>query len=276
MITGYCVRGCHTPQGTPEPTTKGSLICQKCLARIGWLLDDAAELAQITRAAVTPSMAPQQTERVSGSRAPAPPLNLQALEACDTIYSAIARWITYWAQRLQIKPPKTLLNATLQDHEITGVKDLATPEQVRERTTSWGAWLKHYMPIISKHPAVEEMLLELEETVRKISRQYPRGSGRQLIQQKPRFCPICGLRKVRVTWKNEQPEVVCQQCKWQFQADWGELLAAIGIGAGSTQGGSDNSHGNHLETGGDDGDTRAWAGVGGGGHVVGVEAVEGA
>ena len=37
------------------------------------------------------------------------------------------------------------------------------------------------------------------------------------------------MQKVWLTWVGPDPRVTCRGCDWEFEAEWKELLDAIGI-----------------------------------------------
>lgn len=231
-----CVRGCTVTvddeQGLFIPAVaREGLLCARCLGRIGWLLDDVADTAARARLAVVPGVAASTGggERVSGSREPGLPFNAQALEACDLIVGVLADWITYWARELGVAPPAALTAALQSDRNVAGVRAGTDPDAVAIGLQEWGWWLKRYLPEIARLRVVAEFHDELTEVVDKVGRQFPRGEVRQFGQLRARYCPVCEMRRVWVTWVGREPVVRCESCRWEFETDWGEFLEALGI-----------------------------------------------
>ncbi len=239
--TTECIRGCVVVVGEesdalelPATAARGALLCQACLGRIAWRLDDVPDIAARARLALVPGGAASgSSERVSGSREPDAPINVAAMEACDQLVAMLAGWVTYWARVLSLAPPRLLAGALAADRNVEGVRAGTTPETVADGLTEWGMWMKVHLPAIAAQNSVAAFHDELDSTCRKIARQFPRDEPRE-VQQRPRYCPICEVRGVRVTWEGRQPVVRCAVCDWIFETEWEELLHAIGIGTSST------------------------------------------
>ncbi|MHA3724340.1 hypothetical protein ACXR2T_10715 [Leucobacter sp. HY1910] len=235
-----CARGCTIAavEGgprTPAPAVAGAVLCARCLARLAWLLGDIDDVAARARAAVVPSIGGAQNERVSGSTDPGLPLNAGAMDACDLLVAMLGNWVTYWARACQIAPPRALAGALAADRDVSGVTVAATPESVAAGISEWAIWLRRNLDHYQANSALADFLDDLATTTRKVDRAFPRDDARKVGQEYPRFCPICELQRVWLSWpRGSDPIVACGSCGWAFDTDWEELLNATGISSRST------------------------------------------
>lgn len=236
MMVTECARGCtiaadDETSRIPAPAFDGATLCPRCLARIGWNLGEAADTAARARLALVPGMG-AQGERVSGSREPGAPLNIAAMEACDNVVGCIGRWTVYWANTLQIAPPVSLAGAQADDRDVLGVQAGTDPETVAAAIDEWAWWLKAHLWRYQHHTGMSAFHDELRDVISKTAKQFPRD-GERVIEQHPRYCPICELQKVWLAWpdRHGDPVVSCKACGWEYETDWKEMLDAIGIGA---------------------------------------------
>lgn len=232
-----CARGCTIvlygdETESPAVALDGAILCARCLGSIAWHLDDAADVAARARLAVVPGGGSAADERVSGSRDPGIPLNAAAMDACDDVVGMLGRWVVYWAETLQVAPPQALAGALAAGRDVEGVRAGTDPAAVASGLLEWAAWVKGLMPRIERLDAVVAFHDELGETIRRVGRMFPRDSERKVQQQKPRYCPVCELQQVWVTWAGRDPSVTCGSCGWKFETEWGELLDAIGLSGG--------------------------------------------
>lgn len=241
MITTIteCARGCRVAidaegNSAPAVALTGGILCPVCVARIGWNLDEAADVAARARLAVAPGIGAGGGEKVSGTKDPGMPLNIVAMDACDQLVAMLGDWLTYWAREISVRPPAALVGALHSDRNVEGVRVAATPEAVADGLREWAEWIKAQMHQIQARPAVVAFHDELSVLVGKIGRQFPRDSERKVGQQKPRYCPVCEMQRVWVTWSGPEPVVQCGSCLWEFETEWKELLSAIGISGGGT------------------------------------------
>lgn len=233
-----CVRGCQVAVDDERTVfvaavaLGGGQLCDRCLARIGWLLDDCADIAARARLAVVPGLGASTdgSERVSGSKDPGLPLNVAAMDACDLLVSVVGEWVTYWARELHAQPPVALAAALAADRDVSGVRAGTDAEAVAAGLLEWGLWLKLRLPAIARSPVSGEFLEGLRVVVARVGAQFPRDSER-LVEQRPRYCPVCEMQRVWVSWpmRGLDPEVRCGACNWLFETEWKELLGAIGL-----------------------------------------------
>lgn len=231
-----CVRGCEIPvddEGTVwvGATARDGVLCDSCRARLGWLIDDVADVAARARHAVVPGVraGSGMGERVSGSRDPVLPFNIAALEACDLLVVMFSGWITYFGRELSIAVPRELQASLRLDRDVAGVRAGSSPVAVSNTLTEWGWWVKRNLPEIVRLDSVGAFLNELIVLVGRVERRFPRGEVRRYGQLKPRYCPVCEVANVWVTWQGDEPVVSCQSCGWRFENDWGELNDAFGV-----------------------------------------------
>lgn len=231
-----CVRGCTIAAEdgevgrVPAPAFDGSILCPRCLARIGWHLGDAADVAARARIALVPGQG-AQTGRITGTKDPGEPLNLAAMEACDAVVGCIGRWVVYWAGVAQIAPPAALTGALASDRDVLGVQAGSDPETVADAISEWTWWLKAHLWRYQHHAGVQAFHDELAAVVGKTGKRFPRD-GERVIEQHPRYCPICEIQAVWLSWPGHvgDPVVQCKRCRWVFETEWKELLDGIGIG----------------------------------------------
>lgn len=234
-----CARGCTIASvdggpRTPAPALNGAVLCARCLARLAWLLGDIDDVAARARLAVVPSIGAAAGERVSGSTDPGLPLNAHAMEACDLLVAMLGNWVTYWARTCGIAPPRALAEAAAADRDVSGVTVATTPEGVAAGLAEWAFWVKRNLDDIRCFAAAASFLDELASTTRKVDRAFPRDSERRVGQEYPRFCPICEMQRVWLSWpRGSDPIVACGSCGWAFDTDWEELLNATGISSRS-------------------------------------------
>lgn len=233
-----CIRGCQVAVDDERTVfvaavaVDGGLLCARCLGRIGWLLDDCADVAARARLSVVPGLGASTggSEKVSGSKDPGLPLNVAAMDACDLLVGMLADWVTYWARVLKAQPPSALAGALAADRGVAGVRAGTDAEAVATGLLEWGVWLKLRMPAITRKPAVSDFLGDLRAVIGKVERQFPRETERE-VAQRPRYCPVCEVQQVWVSWplRGVDPVVRCGSCSWVFETEWKELLDAIGI-----------------------------------------------
>ncbi|MHA3682805.1 hypothetical protein ACXR2W_00895 [Leucobacter sp. HY1908] len=234
-----CVRGCQVAVDdgrtvfVAAAATGGSKLCDSCLGRIGWLLDDCADIAARARLAVVPGLGASTdgSERVSGSKDPGLPLNVAAMDACDLVVGVVAEWVTFWAETLHARPPEALKAALAADRNVAGVRAGTDADAVAAGLLEWGAWLKLRLPAIARWDAAGEFLDGLRVVVARVGAQFPRDTER-VVEQRPRFCPTgCVEPRVWVSWpmRGTDPEVKCGGCDWLFETDWKEFLHAVGV-----------------------------------------------
>lgn len=234
-----CARGCTIASidggpRTQAPALDGAVLCARCLARLAWLLGDIDDVAARARAAVVPSIGQAAGERVSGSTEPGLPLNAGAMDACDLLVAMLGNWVTYWARECVIAPPRALGGALAADRDVAGVTVATTPEGVAAGLAEWAFWIKRHLDLIQNRDAVAGFLDELRTTTTKVDRAFPRDSERRVGQDYPRFCPICEMQHVWLSWpRGGDPVVACGSCGWAFDTDWEELLNATGISSRS-------------------------------------------
>lgn len=231
MQVRECVRGCVIPRSedgfalmVPSITVDGGALCAACLGRIGWALDSLPDLAARTRALIVPDISTGGNEKVSGTKDPQLPFNIVAFEACDALAGVLANWVVYWA-RLIGRPGPAARSISVKDG----------PFEVAEIIRGHGEWLKAWLREIALHDFAADFHDAIVDAQRRAAARFP--ERRRVGQLKPRFCPICGDAAVWLEWHGDLPDVLCKQCGWHFETDWGELLEVVGIETGRGSGG---------------------------------------
>ena len=239
QATTDCVRGCNVAADDERTVfvaaaaAGGGLLCDRCLAKLGWLLDDISDVAARARLAVVPGLGASTGggEKVSGSKDPGLPLNAAAMDTCDLLVSVMAEWVAYWARTLHAVPPAALAAAVKHDRDVSGVRAGTTPEAVADGLIEWALWVKVRLDVIARHRGVADCVNDLATVVGSALKQFPRDEEREVQPQRPRYCPVCGERRVWVSWPRQSvdPVVKCGDCEWVFETEWEELKSAIGI-----------------------------------------------
>lgn len=234
-IVSECARGCQEAaedglSTVPAVALDGALLCRSCAARIGWKLDDVPDVATRARMSLIPGGGAQDNERVTASKDLQIPINPVAMETCDAIVLMLGNWCTYWARVLEVRPPQELETALRGERDVESVQAGTSPQAVGDGILEWSRWLKLILPGILAHPAAVAFHDDLCDVVNRAESRFPRGEPRAMIGQlRPRYCPVCEVANVWVTWTAAEPEVRCRSCNWEFETEWGEFLAAIGI-----------------------------------------------
>lgn len=229
-----CSRGCtleaEDGSSIPAPALDGSTLCRSCAARIGWKLDDLPDVASRARTALIPGGRALGSERVSVSKELQLPLNADALEMCDRLVIMLGNWCTYWAREMDVRPPAALEAAARGDRDVEGVRAGSSPDAVASAMHEWSLWLKMQLPDVIAHSSAAAFHDDLCETLDRAERRFPRDSERVMVGQlRPRYCPVCSVANVWVTWPDAEPLVRCMSCNWEFETEWGEFLEAVGI-----------------------------------------------
>lgn len=229
-----CERGCTIAaadggERTPAPAFEGSTLCPRCIARIGWLLGEADDVAARARAAIIPGgSAAGTTEFISTSGAASAPLNIAAMEACDLVVATLARWVTYWASVTGVAPPGVLAGGLDGNRAVIGVAAGTDPGVVALAVREWSWWLRAHRWRFHDSPEFAHFHDDLRDVLGRTAKQFPR-EGERIIEQRPRYCPICEVQAVWMAWPGQvgDPQVKCKSCGWQYETDWEEELEAI-------------------------------------------------
>lgn len=231
-----CARGCTVTVGFEEEAQRipavaapGTVLCTKCAARLVWRLGDVADVAARARLALVPGQAASTSgERVGGTPDRELPFNIAAFETCDRLVNLTGGWCVRWGALLGVAVPENLRRAATSGAELAGVKAGTDAETVADALDAWMLWFRYQMDAILAHPAAAEFHDEIVDGVGKAARRFPRDEPRE-VEQRPRYCPVCELRHVRVTWTGADPEVRCGSCGWEFETEWGGLLESLGF-----------------------------------------------
>lgn len=235
-----CVRGCMVTVGIgdeesliPAVAAAGTVLCSRCAGRLLWRLGDVSDVAARARLAVVPGLqaAASDSERVSGSRVQSLPLNVTAMEVCDLVVGVIGEWCLFWGAVLGARVPAALRGAAAGGRSVNGVRAGTSADAVAVGLEEWVAWLRVLMPGVLAHPKVADFHDAVGAVVERAERVFPRDEPR-VVKQRPRYCPVCELKEVLVSWEGSEPMVSCSACRWVFEVEWEELLRAIGLSSG--------------------------------------------
>lgn len=236
-VIAECARACMVSTGLEEDAPRipavaapGTVLCSRCAARLAWRLGDVADIAARARFALVPGQAAAGTrERIGGAPDVAVPFNVAAMVTCDRLVNLVGQWCIAWGAALRVQVPTLLRRAAAAGAVLDGVKAGTDADAVAVTLEEWVWWLRRQMPGILAHQAAARFHDEVVREVARAERRFPRGEERVVTQQRPRYCPVCELQQVRVTWSGLDPLVQCSACKWEFETEWGELLESIGI-----------------------------------------------
>lgn len=233
-----CARGCLVAVGIGEEVSDlpavaeaGTVLCTKCLARLRWRLGDLSDIAARARLALVPGQAASTDgEKVSGSRQESLPFNVVALETCDALVNLLGEWCLEWSRLLLVDPPPLLAGALGGDRELRGVKAGTDADAVAVALEEWVWWVRVQWDALAAHSRVSDFHDAVVKGVERAARRFPRDEER-VVEQRPRYCPICEIRQVRVSWpmRGADPIVACSSCGWVFETEWREFLEQIGI-----------------------------------------------
>lgn len=112
----------------------------------------------------------------------------------------LGNWVTYWAREYRIAPPRARAGALAANRDVSGVTVASTPEGVSAGLAEWAIWIGLYLGHIQNRPAVAAFLDELRTTISRVDRAFPRSDGHCVGQDHPRFCHICELQRVWLSW----------------------------------------------------------------------------
>jgi hypothetical protein len=181
-----CVMEC---EGAPSATF--GRLCGQC--RHGLARDVAAlpELIAHLRACAASRSA--QGERVSGSRAPAAPVNLDALDAADGLWSVLYGWSDAAADALALTGPggRPGWHVVGRADRVRGLSSSGQPGDVAARCR----WILAQLDRIAEHEFIAEMARELRTAVKRASRQFPIAESWRPI---PGRCPACLRKTLRI------------------------------------------------------------------------------
>lgn len=232
-----CSRGCSVAVGigeevstVPAVAEPGSVLCMKCMARLRWRLDDVADVAARARLALVPGQAASTDgERVSGSREQKLPFNIAAFETCDELVNLLGDWCVRWSALLGVEAPRQLVGAVRGSRTLQGVKAGTDADAVAVALQEWGWWVRRNWEAVVARAEAAEFHDAIVDGVARALRRFPRDEER-VVMQRPRYCPICELKQVRVTWPSRlDPVVACSACEWVFETEWRDFLDQIGL-----------------------------------------------
>jgi len=135
----------------------------------------------------------------------------------------------FWGSELRVEVPRQLEGAAGSSRDLAGVKAGTDADAVAVVLEEWNWWIRRHWDAIVAREAAIAFYEDIAKGVRVALNRFPRDEERVVVQ-KPRYCPVCELKAVRVTWTHgRDPVVACTGCRWVFETEWRDLLEQIGI-----------------------------------------------
>ncbi len=152
-------------------------------------------------------------------------MHVDALDDSDSVYAQLVNWVDYWAERLSVAPPATLLAVWRNESDVQGFRGTVTPPGAGQLVGYLTTWLLIWHDEIAAHEFGRAYFDNVSTIIRSAQARYPRAprGDRHVL---PRPCSVCDHFAFGAEWASEDVAdfvLRCEHCGHEEPA--GEHLA---------------------------------------------------
>jgi hypothetical protein len=148
----------------------------------------------------------------AASKEPPAPMRIEAADDSDSLYAQLVNWVDYWAERLSVNPPATLLAVWRNKSDVQGFRGTVTPPGAGQLVGYLTTWLLIRHDEIAAHEFGRAYFDDVSTIIRSAQARYPRAprGDRHVL---PRPCPVCDHFAFGAEWASEDVADFVLRCE---------------------------------------------------------------
>jgi hypothetical protein len=112
----------------------------------------------------------------AASKEPPAPMRIEAADDSDSLYAQLVNWVDYWAERLSVNPPATLLAVWRNKSDVQGFRGTVTPPGAGQLVGYLTTWLLIRHDEIAAHEFGRAYFDDVSTIIRSARRRTSRTS----------------------------------------------------------------------------------------------------